>query len=437
MTENPMLFQQDSLNDKTRVVFIITFSPKYEEWGDKPKPINNWTTPSGKWVGIWAGDWGDILLKGLVDHYPEYDCEVWQPDLRADRQYSVNVQNRLRHRNFPATMVRRAKRSRFVQEIFSAEIVQKVCEHDGEDTVFMLPVSVDTKWTREITKSIRSGAILYFNFLNSSILLPFPYANNLLKNINRWFANQERKNWLRRVDNLLTMDDNPDALAKVQTLYPNMRINYFMWGYDLDYWSPVVSKFEARKDLGISSDTYVIFLSQRLVHEYQIDRFIEALALVKTSREVRSYISGHGLPEYQSYLEKIVDKYNLNDIVVFVGYIDDDTLRKYFIAADLYVNLPVNSAGSAGGLKASMTGCPVLIVPTGALYEFLRSYDAGAFVDPHDYNSWVEVLSRIINDDKVKVPTREQIAAHFSWKTNATAIKEAIENSVMDKKCKQ
>jgi len=413
------------------VIFIISFSPAYKEWGDKPRPWPNWTTPNGGWVGIPALDWGDILLRALASHAPDYRCEVWQPDLRADKVYRAEFGDNFSHSNFPAVMIKRMKLGQFREEIYSDKLLQSVMKLDSPDTVFMLPVSRHTHWMRRINSAVKLGKILHYNFLNSSLMLPVRYGGkSITKAIGTFMANRIKSAWMYRVKNLLTMKDSPQALATFQALYPALRIFYFMWGYDLDYWKPVLGKKAARKDLGLPQAGFVIVLSQRLSPEYQVDRVIEALSKLKERYSFSCYITGHGLNEYEQYLHEYTARLGMAKRVHFVGFVDDETLRKYFESADLFINLPVNSAGSASALKATMTGVPVLLIPTGALYEFLTSQGAGEFVDPLDHDSWAIKISQVLEGKiQILVPSREVLAEYFSWARNIRDVRNAIENA--------
>jgi len=53
-------------------------------------------------VGIWGHDWSDQLATEILKLTDEFEYEVWQPDLRADKIYSHTFKNGLTHRMFPA-----------------------------------------------------------------------------------------------------------------------------------------------------------------------------------------------------------------------------------------------------------------------------------------------------------------------------------------------
>lgn len=407
----------------------MTASTHPSEYENQPRPEFVWFNPKGEMIGIWGFEWGDLFLKAIADYYPEYECEVWQPDLRADKIYTAELQPRLLHKKFPASISTRVKRFRITHETYSSLIIEEICKQDIQGTIFMLPAKMYTYWLDRIIKSIRNANILYYNFLNSRLMLPSPINTyNPLKAINRWLINREKTKWLKRVKHLLTTNDNSEAISEIRKKNRNITIYYFLWGLALDFWKPVLKKQEARRSLGIPKDLFVIVLSQRLVPEYQIDKFIEVMSRVKPKREFVCYITGHGTKNYERHLRELAGKYKVKEIVNFVGFVTDDKLRSLLISADLFATLPIMFAGSGGAAKAMAVGCPVLHVNMGYTYEFLKEHNAGEYVGPQNYDEWVEKLALIIDGKPIKTIPREIIEKNFNWKSTADSIQHAIQN---------
>lgn len=412
-----------------KIIFVIPFSPKYAEYADKPKPKYNWDTKDGQWVGIWGYDWGDLHLKSLVEYYNNYDCEVWQPDLRADKIYSVELCNKLVHRNFPAKTIKRFSRFKFREEIYSQSIIEELKNYNDINTVIMLPATVRTKWMVSLLESIRDTRHLYYHYLNEALLLPSKINTfNPFKAYNRYLLNKEKLKWLKKMNVLLTGYSNPDALNRTEKINPNLKAIRFEMGLDLDFWYPVIDKATARRKLNIPNETFVILLSQRLVSEYQVDRFIEVIAKIKPEKPFVCYITGFGLPDYKSYLQGLVDYYKLNNKIYFVGYVSNEELRDYMIATDLYVDASIITAGSGGAVKEMAIGRPIFTVSSGSTYYFLKENNAGIFVNPTDYDEWGKKLESIINGEIiVKTVNREIVADYYSWEKTAEQTKKAID----------
>ena len=412
-----------------KIIFIITFSPKYAEYADKPRPKYNWDTKDGQWVGIWGYDWGDLHLKSLVEYYDNYDCEVWQPDLRADKIYSAQLCENLIHRNFPAKMIKSFYRFKLRKELYSKSIIEELKKYDDNNTVLMLPATVRTKWMVSILGSIRNAKHIYYIYINDSKLLPLKISClNPLKALSTYLINKEKLQWLKNMNILLTSYSDSEAVKKAEQINPNLKASKFVWGLDLDYWYPVIDKEAARKKLKIPAEAFVILLSQRLVPEYQVDRFIEVIAQIKPVKPFVCYITGFGLPDYKSYLQGLVERFGLNNKICFVGYVCDEELRNYMIAADLFVAVPTIFGGSGGALKEMAIGRPIFTVSSGSTYYFLKEQNAGIFVSPTDYEEWRHKLESIINGEIiVKTVKREIVTNYYSWKKTAEQTKKAID----------
>ena len=82
----------------------MSHPPAYDSYIGYPKPEINWDTTNGSWVGIGGGkyDWGDQIGNDVLHENDEFEFEVWQPDLRADKVYQHKFDNGLIHKLFPA-----------------------------------------------------------------------------------------------------------------------------------------------------------------------------------------------------------------------------------------------------------------------------------------------------------------------------------------------
>jgi glycosyltransferase involved in cell wall biosynthesis len=407
----------------------MTSSSKDSEFENQPEPEFQWQTSGGKTVGIWGLEWADLIMKAFANKYPQYHCEVWQPDIRADKIYTAQLCETLVHRNFPAILKSRLIGLHMTKETNSELYRELISEYDDQDTLFIAPVGTYKLWLKPPIVSLKKSPILYITLLNSAMILPdrgsYP---NPIKNLIRWRTNKQKIKWMKGIKNFIVQNDNPQAIKEAKRLYPNMRVFSFQMGLDLDFWKPIISKEEARLKLSLPSDKFVIVLSQRLVPEYQIDKFIGVITKVKTNKEFVCYVTGHGADVYEQYLFSMVDRLNTANKIKFVGFVTDEELRTYFIAADLFATLPKFFAGSGGAQKCIALGTPILHITSGCTYELLKEYGAGEYVDPYDYSSWVSKLEQIIDGKPVKTMTRQMAEESLSWKKTAEDIHHAIQN---------
>jgi glycosyltransferase involved in cell wall biosynthesis len=413
-----------------KVIFLIPFIPKYDEYANQSRPQWNWNTDTGTWVGIWGYDWGDLIGKSLIKYSNTIEFEVWQPDLRADKIYTAVLDERLVHKNFPARIKTHQSGLKRSVYFYSKQIIKYAKANNNESVILMVPATVFNPLIKILMKSMKKATIIHYNFLNTKLLLPtVERCFNPLRLLHRYLLSKHKFNELRSMKYLLTQNDGSEDLDILRDKFDHIRLFFFKLGLDHDYWQQDKTVEEARRELDIPLSKFVIFLSQRLVPEYQIDKFIQAISEVKSKKNYVCYISGHGTIEYESYLKGLLTKNRVEDLIHFVGYISDADLKNYFIACDVFATVPIMFAGSTGAVKAMTMNKPVVHVTIAGTYEYLKKYNAGVYLDPVDYDQWIRVFEDVINGVKIRTVPREKVVDYYSWETTAKEILYAIEKA--------
>ena len=136
-------------------------------------------------------------------------------------------------------------------------------------------------------------------------------------------------------------------------------------------------------------------------------------------------------PEYKDILIGAVKKYNLEDRIVFPGYING---REYLSITDLMVLPSIKDGVSFAFIESITMGVPVIRTNTGDYYEDIK--DLCFWVDYGDTNN----LSRLIEeflDENEKFAKTALLAKKESYKFNIdTMVNEYYElyNSIIDNK---
>jgi glycosyltransferase involved in cell wall biosynthesis len=132
------------------------------------------------------------------------------------------------------------------------------------------------------------------------------------------------------------------------------------------------SKGEARRILNWPRDVKIIFSVRRLVARMGLDDAIKAAAtLLKEHPDTYFAIAGTG--PLMRPLKQMVQALGISDKVWFLGRVDDDTLKRFYEAADLYV-LPTRSLECFGliVLEALAFGLPIISTDAGAIPELMK-----------------------------------------------------------------
>jgi hypothetical protein len=129
------------MNGVKKIISVMAESFPYEIFWNDPRPEISWDTPDGLWVGHWKYGWYDQIGNEVVKLSDEFEYEVWQPDLRADRIYTYLYNENLSHKLFPAKLKRKtyglkkfsyASSEMIVENLISESRINKIIIHlDG------------------------------------------------------------------------------------------------------------------------------------------------------------------------------------------------------------------------------------------------------------------------------------------------------------------
>jgi glycosyltransferase involved in cell wall biosynthesis len=139
--------------------------------------------------------------------------------------------------------------------------------------------------------------------------------------------------------------------------------------------APVEDVPAVRRVLGLPDDGPVLFTLRRLVPRMGLENLIEACARLRTSGASFSlFIGGEG--PLRPALETRVRVAGLSDRISFLGRIPEETLPRWYAAADAFL-LPTAELECFGlvALEAMASGRPVLATPVGAIPEIVGRYE--------------------------------------------------------------
>lgn len=134
---------------------------------------------------------------------------------------------------------------------------------------------------------------------------------------------------------------------------------------------------------------------------------IEACHILKsTGQEFECCIVGDGAQ--RGYLEALIEKYGLQDVVRLEGIVFQERLRDYYRRADILA-LPsvVASDGDRDGIpvtliEAMATGCPVVSTFVSGIPELVQNGRTGLLVPPGDATALAEALLALLRDEGLR-----------------------------------
>ncbi|MEA3458002.1 MAG: glycosyltransferase family 1 protein, partial [Candidatus Thermoplasmatota archaeon] len=131
--------------------------------------------------------------------------------------------------------------------------------------------------------------------------------------------------------------------------------------------------------------------------------------------------------KYKEIFETI-NKLNLQNDVVFTGYVSDEDLPALYNAADLFVYPSIYEGFGLPPLEAMACGTPVITSNTSSLPEVVG--DAGIMVDPPDVDRLADAMHEVLTNEGLRANMIKKglgRAEMFSWEKCARETLEVYE----------
>ncbi|MDK2981960.1 MAG: D-inositol-3-phosphate glycosyltransferase [Chloroflexota bacterium] len=210
-----------------------------------------------------------------------------------------------------------------------------------------------------------------------------------------------------------------DEVDHLRNLYdaPEDKIEVIPPGVDTTRFYPIPED-EAKEFIGIPKDERMLLYVGRIEPLKGIDILIRAIARLKQSDVLSNcphylYIIG-GEPEAEEglmnremqRLQDLCQELGVNDLVLFLGKRDQDTLQYYYSAAEIVIMPSHYESFGMVALEAMACGTPVIATQVGGLQHLVQNGKTG-FTIPNDN---VDVLEQSLTKLICKEGLREEMS---------------------------
>ena len=190
----------------------------------------------------------------------------------------------------------------------------------------------------------------------------------------------------------------------------NIKIERINFGTDTDYFKPVLSKSDDK-------DFKIISL-RNLEKIYSIDTIIEAIYKLENKNNLIVDLYGYG--SEKNNLERLVEKYNLEQIIKFKGKYDYSDLPQILNSYNLYISSSSSDAGLAASTSEAMACGGLCISADNSENRFWMDNECGILFKTYSSDDLMQKIKNVMllkdsNIQKIKTNARNKILNYNSY----------------------
>lgn len=204
------------------------------------------------------------------------------------------------------------------------------------------------------------------------------------------------------------------------------KIEMIYEGVDLERFNPLNAKEFDFKKFNLKKEKYILYVGNVYPHK-NIDRLLEVFAAIKPKQNIDKNLKLVLVGKKDYFFENIINKVknlNLEESVIFPGYVEDEELISLYENSLFYVFPSLYEGFGLPPLEAIALGAPIVISNATCLPEIFGEHIE--YFDPKSKDDMKEVLySFIIDKEKRELQkTYHQIILNkYSWQDMAEKTK--------------
>lgn len=173
---------------------------------------------------------------------------------------------------------------------------------------------------------------------------------------------------------------------------------------------------------------YILYVG-RLGHRKGLFDLLEAAKFIVKDHNVKFVIIGKG--ELEKLLQERVKINNLENNVVFKGYLNREELIKHYQNASIFVMPSLYESGPLTLLEAMSCGTAVVTTSVGLAPELIKNFENGIIIPPHSPKEMAISVNRLLEDkdlrEKLGVNARITVENKYTWDLVADRVEECYQ----------
>ena len=176
-----------------------------------------------------------------------------------------------------------------------------------------------------------------------------------------------------------------------------------------------------RAKYGFRDNDFVLLTLSRLKFSEQYkgyDKVIKALSSMKDSRTTIKYlVVGKYDAEEKSRLDRIIADHNMQNRVVFTGFVADEDLAAHFNLADCYIMPSTGEGFGVVFIEALFFGKPVIAGNVDGSVDALANGKFGMLVNPENREEIINAIRAILDNPNSHRPESRSLLEKFGFPT--------------------
>ncbi|GEM_PF-78473 len=257
---------------------------------------------------------------------------------------------------------------------------------------------------------------------NKKLLWPILKINKYL----RWKVEDEVTKSCKK---FLVLSEYMKELLKNFHNINDERIVLVPGGVDVEKFSPVEDKNPIRMSLNLPLDKKILFTVRNLEPRMGLENLLLSFSKIcKERKDIVLIIGGKGTLEKK--LKNLAFDLGIINQTLFVGFIPDEILPKYYQSADLFVLPTLNLEGfGLVTIEALSCGIPVVGTPIGGTIEILSKFNL--LTESTSPKAIAKKIKEFLELDEEKIKNlsktlREYVVENYSWEKVIGKIEDEI-----------
>lgn len=182
------------------------------------------------------------------------------------------------------------------------------------------------------------------------------------------------------------------------------------------------------KNLNIekNKNELVIGIVKTLTENYGIEYLIRAIKELENTLDIENYkkirLVIYGKGELKNKLEALTKELQIEDKVIFKGYISNEDVPKALNEMDIFVVPSINESFGVAAVEAMACEIPVIASSVGGLKEVIVDKETGYLVPKKDHKEIAKYLKKLILDKNLRTSLgengRKRVLENYNWDSN-------------------